>query len=115
MIVKLAVFSEEEEAKIRKNLQNPSGIKSNSVLLNNAHPATIIGGAVGGFAGSELGDHIFGGSHMAETVGSEAIKLAPGLSARFAKNIFRGSVGALGAGVGAYTVHKYRQHKDKSK
>jgi hypothetical protein len=112
MIIKLAKFSKEEEDKIRKNLQNPSGIKSNQLLLNYAHPATILGGAVGGFAGSEIGDKIFGG-HMIDSLANSGAVRVPGLSARFAKNLFRGTAGALGAGAGAYAVSKFRSHKEK--
>jgi hypothetical protein len=114
MIIKLAKFTEEEEAKIRKNLANPSAIKSNQLLLNYAHPATILGGATGGFAGSELGDKIFGGTHLVDSF-SKISKPTLGLSGRFVKNLFRGSLGTLGAGVGAYGVAKYRQHKEKRK
>lgn len=133
MIIKLAAFSKEEEDKIRKNL-NTSAVKGSSVATNFAHPATIVGGAVGGFTGSEIGDRVFGGHHMDEiyksiSVPSKAKKFmgiiprkeniiqkitpSPGLSSRLAKNIFRGGMGALGAGAGAYAVAKYRQSKEK--
>jgi hypothetical protein len=133
MIIKLAAFSKEEEDKIRKNLKS-SAVKSNSIATNYAHPATILGGAVGGFVGSEIGDHVFGGNHMDEiyktiSVPSKTKKFmgiiprketiiqkmtpTPGMVSRLSKNIFRGGMGALGAGAGAYAVAKYRQSKEK--
>ena len=136
MIIKLASFTPEEESKIRKNLATPSAIKSKQMLLNYAHPATILGGSIGGFAGSELGDKIFGGNHLneiskplakpskikqftdmfrkKETV-LQKMKPSVGMSSRLAKNIFRGGMGALGAGMGAMAVMKYRDRKDKQK
>ena len=140
MIIKLAAFTREEENKIRENLKNPSGIKSKQLLLNYTHPAVILGGATGGFAGSEIGDKIFGGSHMVDSFAGHAAEGAKqpgvlqkligafkkpvptqvaqpvlGLSGRYAKNLFRGGVGAIGAGIGAYGVAKYRAHKEKKK
>ena len=133
MIIKLATFSSEEEDKIRKNLSS-SQVRSKSQLLNYAHPATILGGAVGGFAGSEIGDKIFGGNHLEEIyrtiqVPSKAKKflgLIPrketliqkitpnaGMASRLSKNVFRGGMGAIGAGLGAIAVNKYRQSKEK--
>ena len=133
MIIKLATFSPEEEDKIRKNLSSSSGLKSKSQLLNYAHPATILGGAVGGFAGSEIGDKLFGGNHLDEIyktmkVPSKAKKFlgviprketivqkitpSAGVASRLTKNIFRGGMGALGAGIGAYGVMKFRQRKN---
>ena len=111
MIIKLATFTEEEEAKLRKKLEAPEQIKSKQIMLNYAHPVTILGGATGGFIGSELGDKIFGGQHMTDSLNAIA-KKAPGFSQRFAKNVFRGSLGALGAGAGALVVHKFRQRKN---
>ena len=133
MIIKLASFSPEEEAKIRKNLASPSAVKSKTALLNYAHPATILGGAVGGFAGSEIGDRVFGGNHLEEIYKSIKIPTKakhfglipkketilhkitphPGMSSRLIKNIFRGGMGALGAGIGAYAVNKYRDAREK--
>lgn len=130
MIIKLAAFTPEEEAKLRKNL-NSSGVRSSSSLVNYAHPATILGGAVGGFAGSELGDKIFGGNanhemfHIThvkpkgffrkpqESIVNRIASAGPGLGSRLSKNIFRGTLGALGAGLGATAVMKYRQSKEK--
>ena len=133
MIIKLATFTKEEEDKIRKNLSSPSAVKSKAQMLNYAHPATILGGATGGFIGSEVGDKLFGGSHGIHEIikakprsfvkrvfgKKESViqKLTPGsgLLARYGKNLFRGSMGALGAGIGAYGVMKYRQNKDEKK
>lgn len=130
MIIKLAAFTPEEEEKLRKNLKS-SGVKSSSNLLNYTHPATILGGAIGGFAGSELGDKIFGGNanqemfHIThakpkgffrkpqESVVSRISAAGPGFGSRLSKNIFRGALGALGAGLGATAVMKYRQSKEK--
>jgi len=115
MIIKLAVFTEEEESKIRKNLVGSSPIKSKHALLNYAHPAAILGGVTGGFAGSEIGDKIFGGSHMVDSLANSGERTAVPLAGRYAKNLFRGGLGAIGAGLGAYGVHKFREHQEKRK
>jgi hypothetical protein len=130
MIIKLASFTPEEEEKLRKNLKT-SGVKSSSVLTNYTHPGVILGGAVGGFAGSELGDKIFGGNanhemfHIThakpkafwkkpeESIIRRIATPGPGFTSRLTKNIFRGTLGALGAGAGAYAVSKYREAKEK--
>lgn len=134
MIIKLAAFSQEEEAKIRKNLASPSQLKSKSALINYAHPAAILGGATGAFAGSEIGDRLLGGNHLEEIyktiqVPSKAKKFmgmiprketmiqkitpSASMTSRFAKNLFRGGMGAVGAGLGAMAVTKYRQKKEQ--
>lgn len=114
MLVKLAAFTPEEEAKLRKKLESPEQIKSKQIMLNYAHPATIVGGATGGFIGSELGDKLFGGGHSTDTLNSIAKSTEKlGLTQRFSKNLFRGTLGAVGAGAGALVVHKFRQHKEK--
>jgi hypothetical protein len=112
MIIKLATFTAEEETQLRKKLADPSQIKSKQVLLNYAHPATILGGATGGFIGSEVGDKVFGGKHMTEMLHTPLGKTGPGITSRFAKNLFRGGLGAVGAGIGAYGVQKFREHKE---
>lgn len=134
MIIKLATFSKEEEAQLRKKLSDPSQLKSKQQLLNYAHPATILGGSVGGFAGSEIGDRILGGHHLDEIYKSTSVrsktkkflglipkketilqKITPssGVTSRLTKNIFRGGMGALGAGIAATMVNKYRQSKEE--
>lgn len=114
MLVKLAAFTPEEEAKLRKKLESPEQIKSKQIMLNYAHPATIVGGATGGFIGSELGDKLFGGGHSSEALNAIAKKTEHlGITQRFSKNLFRGTMGAVGAGLGAMAVHKFRQHKEK--
>ena len=45
----------------------------------------------------------------------QKITPTPGMVSRLSKNIFRGGMGALGAGAGAYAVAKYRQSKEKKK
>ena len=114
MIIKLATLTPEEEAKVRENLKSPSQIKSKQLLLNYAHPAVIFGGATGGFVGSEVGDKLFGGGHGTDMLNS-IVNKTPGLGKRYAKNLFRGGLGAVGAGLGAYGVFKYRQHKGEKK
>lgn len=114
MIIKLAILTEEEETKVRKNLADPSPTKSKQILLNYAHPATILGGVTGGFAGSEIGDKIFGGGHIVDSLTNSSKSTVP-LAGRFVKNLFRGGLGAIGAGAGAYGVHKFREHQENKK
>jgi len=131
MIIKLAAFTKEEEEKIRRQMHT-SGVKSNSAILNYSHPATIGGSILGAFTGSELGDRLIGGNHLNEiyhTISvpskSKILGIIPrketlihkmtkpaGLSAKFTKNLLRGGLGAVGAGLGAIAVNKFRSHKN---
>lgn len=102
-------------------------VKGNHVLLGNyAHPATIIGGAVGAFAGSEAADHFIPRLDKTELKTIKRNWFKPNVielvhtpeanrvARNLGRNLMRAGGAALGVGITAAGVKAFRGNQEKT-
>lgn len=106
--------------------KKPEQIKGDSLLIGNyAHPATILGGAVGAFTGSEIADKYIPRLDTTELKVIKRYLFKPNVTEfvhtpeanrlvrNLGRNLLRGGTAALGVGVTAAGVKKFREHQEK--